>query len=32
VDAVKQWRFEPGTKEGKPVAVKISVEIRFHDL
>jgi protein TonB len=32
VDAVKQWRFEPGTKDGKPVAVKISVEIRFHDL
>ncbi len=32
VDAVKQWRFEPATKDGKPVAVKISVEIRFHDM
>jgi len=32
IDAVKQWRFEPGTKDGKPVAVKISVEIRFHDM
>jgi TonB family protein len=32
VDAVKQWRFDPATKEGKPVAVKISVEIRFHDM
>src|SRR5579863_7922533 len=32
VDAVKQWRFEPATKDGKPVAVRISVEIRFHDM
>jgi TonB family protein len=32
VDAVRQWRFDPATKEGKPVAVKISVEIRFHDM
>jgi protein TonB len=32
VDAVKQWRFEPATKDGKPVSVKISVEIRFHDM
>jgi len=32
VDAVKQWRFNPATKDGKPVAVKISVEIRFHDM
>jgi TonB family protein len=32
VDAVKQWRFLPATKDGKPVAVKIAVEIRFHDM
>jgi TonB family protein len=32
VDAVKQWRFDPATKDSKPVAVKISVEIRFHDM
>ncbi|HVW85170.1 MAG TPA: energy transducer TonB, partial [Bryobacteraceae bacterium] len=32
VDAVKQWRFEPATKDGKPVAVRVSVEIRFHDM
>ena len=32
VDAVKQWHFEPAMKEGKPVAVRISVEIRFHDM
>jgi TonB family protein len=32
VDAVQEWRFEPARKDGKPVAVKITVEIRFHDL
>jgi TonB family protein len=32
VDAVKQWRFDPATKEGKPVAVKVRAEIRFHDM
>jgi TonB family protein len=32
IDAVKQWRFEPATKDGKAVAVRISVEIRFHDI
>jgi len=32
VAAVAQWRFEPGRKDGKPVAVKVSVEIRFHDM
>jgi protein TonB len=32
VDAVKQWRFEPAMKDGQPVAVRISVEIRFHDM
>jgi TonB family protein len=29
VDAVKQWRFDPAKKGDKPVAVRISVEIRF---
>ena len=32
VDAVKQWRFVPAQKDGKPVAVRISLEIRFHDM
>jgi TonB family protein len=32
MDAVKEWRFDPARKEGKPVAVKVTVEIRFNDL
>lgn len=32
VDAVTQWRFEPARKGDKPVAVRITVEIRFHDV
>jgi periplasmic protein TonB len=32
VEAVRQWRFEPARKDGKPVAVRVTVEIRFHDL
>jgi protein TonB len=32
VDAVKQWRFDPAKKGDKPVAVRISVEIRFHSM
>jgi protein TonB len=30
IEAVKQWKFDPATKDGKPVAVEISVEIDFH--
>ena len=29
VEAVKQWRFEPALKDGKPVNVQISVEVGF---
>jgi TonB family protein len=29
IDAVKQWKFEPGTKDGKPVAVFATIEITF---
>ena len=29
VKAIRQWRFEPGTKDGKPVAVRIQVEFSF---
>ena len=29
VTALKQWEFKPGTRQGKPVAVRISVELTF---
>jgi TonB family protein len=32
VEAVRQWRFRPATKDGKPVAVLINVEVTFHVL
>jgi TonB family protein len=30
VEAVRAWRFEPGTKDGAPVPVEINVEVNFH--
>jgi TonB family protein len=30
VAAVSTWKFEPAQKDGKPVAVVISIEIQFH--
>jgi TonB family protein len=29
IKAVKQWRFEPGTKHGKPVPVLVTLEMTF---
>lgn len=29
VKAAKQWRFNPGTVNGQPVAVQISIEMTF---
>lgn len=29
VNVVKQWRFQPGTLEGEPVAVLVTVEVSF---
>src|SRR5581483_3155894 len=31
MEAVRQWRFEPARKGDKPVAVRLTIEIRFHD-
>lgn len=32
IDAVLKWQFSPAMKEGKPVATRVSIEIRFHDM
>jgi len=29
IEAVKNWKFEPAMKDGKPVAVQINVEVSF---
>jgi periplasmic protein TonB len=29
IAAVSTWKFEPGTKDGKPVAVQVPVEVDF---
>jgi protein TonB len=29
MDAVSQWKFKPAVKDGKPVAVRTSVEVDF---
>lgn len=29
VEAVKQWKFEPAMKNGKPVAIVIAIEVNF---
>jgi TonB family protein len=30
IEAVRQWKFEPAAKDGKPVAVKIAAQVSFH--
>jgi TonB family protein len=30
IEAVRQYRFEPGTLDGKPVSVAITIEVNFH--
>ena len=29
VDALEQWQFKPGSKDGEPVPVRITVELTF---
>jgi TonB family protein len=29
VEAVEKWKFKPGFKDGKPVAVAATVEVNF---
>jgi TonB family protein len=29
IKAMKQWQFKPGTKDGKPVNVRVDVKMRF---
>ncbi len=30
IEALRRWRFEPGRKDGVPVAVRVNVEVNFH--
>jgi TonB family protein len=32
VEAVKEWRFAPAEKDGKAIAVRVSVQIEFHEM
>ena len=29
IEAVQKWKFEPGMKDGRPVAVAVTVEVNF---
>ena len=29
IDAVQQWRFQPGMKDGAPVTVRATIEVNF---
>jgi len=29
IEAIKQWRFEPGRKDGVAVAVEVNIEVSF---
>jgi TonB family protein len=29
IEAVQKWRFKPGVKDGRPVAVQATIEVNF---
>jgi TonB family protein len=29
IDAVKKWKFSPATRDGKPIATQVKVEVNF---
>jgi protein TonB len=29
IDAVKKWRWQPATRDGRPVAVQMNLEVTF---
>jgi TonB family protein len=29
IEAVRKWKFKPGYKDGKPVAVRATIEVNF---
>jgi protein TonB len=30
MEALKNWRFEPATRNGQPVAVEMNIEVSFN--
>jgi len=30
LDAITKWRFKPATKDGSPIALKVTIPIRFN--
>jgi TonB family protein len=32
INAVRQWKFRPGLKDGKPVSVSVQIEVTFRDV
>jgi outer membrane biosynthesis protein TonB len=30
VDTVRRWKFQPGVKDGEPVAVYAEIEVAYH--